>query len=125
VSAFTTPSSSVVSGTRSSTTVKIVILKLHPDQAPELAACAYTLMKQQQQQQAKQQERKVQLLSQDISKKLHNDEQTAFVLSETSNLGPMSWARKRLQQRFGQNMNQAPRQTDVMVSLDAKSGMMP
>lgn len=125
VSAWTTPPSSTVMGgkvgatTRSSTT-QPAVLRLHPDQASELAACAYDLMKQ-----TKQEEGEVQLLSRDISKKLRLDEE-----KNAKTVGPVSWARKRLFQQFGRNTNKAAlpqqqQQHDVIVSQDVKPGLMP
>ncbi len=101
-------------------------VKLHPDQAQELAACAYDLMKQATEERAKgreQQERKIQLLSGDISRKLRLEEEEGEQdASHRATGGPVSWARRRLW-HFARN-SKLPQQ-HIVIHQDVKPGMMP
>jgi hypothetical protein len=90
----------VASSSRCSYTTRV--LRLHPDQAQELADCAHDFMKLAMEEKAIEQQ-KQKLLSRDISKRLKMESDRDCLVTNngeeevySGGNGPVSWARKRL-----------------------------
>lgn len=82
--------------TRSRTT-PTAIMRLHRDQAQELADCAYGLMRQAKEEKVEDRlHKQALLLSRDISNRLRLEEETMSQLAVEEARGPVSWARRRL-----------------------------